>query len=300
MFTSQPSDLSFPKREGEGVEEDSPFDKEFQRLIEETERLALAEPLEPVEGVEHLEHLEHEEHEEHAEPQEDEGALFSAVDADDWEGALEILKAHPALSSFFVDVMFTPLMRAIRDGARDSEGHEHLLRRLLELSPDLSVASPVSQQNVLHTAAECGDMEALRLLLSTEEGKALVNSQAEAGMTPLMFAATNGHMDIIKALVDAGADVNAADHDQWSALWALADQGDAQAFQQLVEMGATIKGEDTSGNTILHVAALAGAAEIVKSILQSGQVDKEATNDAGLTAKQIAETYGHKDIADIL
>lgn len=278
MFTSEPRELTFPKRAAT-EEETNPADEELERLVEETETFASSQPADSARLQKEVE------------------ALAVTLQVGDWEGAQEILKKHPELLSRPLDGDCTPLLYALRIC---DQGREEMVKNLLGLGPDLSSASLSTRQNALHVAVECGDLAAVRLLLAAEGGRALVNSRAEAGMTPLMYAASGESMEVLRALLDAGAELDASDHDQWSAIWALADRGSAEGFKLLLEKGASLVGQDSAGNTILHVAAAGGDTEIIRMILQSGKIDKEVTNDEGMTAKEVAETAGQESVAAML
>ena len=58
------------------------------------------------------------------------------------------------------------------------------------------------------------------------------------GTRALMVAAAHGHKDTARALLDAGADVNAKDFTGWTALHAAAFKGDPEIVQLLLEHGA--------------------------------------------------------------
>ena len=58
------------------------------------------------------------------------------------------------------------------------------------------------------------------------------------GTRALMVAAAHGHKDTARALLDAGADVNAEDFTGWTALHAAAFNGDPEIVQLLLEHGA--------------------------------------------------------------
>jgi ankyrin repeat protein len=63
----------------------------------------------------------------------------------------------------------------------------------------------VPEQSLLSTACRYGNTEIVEYLLNI---KARVDDQDEYGSTPLHYASTHGHLDVIKLLVMYGADVN--------------------------------------------------------------------------------------------
>ncbi len=67
-------------------------------------------------------------------------------------------------------------------------------------------ARAFSEQTPLHWANFEGDhVEAARILL--EESSDVVDMGATDGFTPLGFASQEGHLEIVKVLLQAGADV---------------------------------------------------------------------------------------------
>lgn len=67
----------------------------------------------------------------------------------------------------------------------------------------------MSDLNNLIAAAQQGDLERANAIL--EADGSLVNQKDESGATPLHYAAFNGHRDMVRLLVDRGADVNSTD-----------------------------------------------------------------------------------------
>ena len=65
----------------------------------------------------------------------------------------------------------------------------------------------------MHWAAANGHVDAIKAL---KEAGADVSAQNNDGRTPMHLAAKNGHVDAIKALKEAGADVSAQDNDGWT------------------------------------------------------------------------------------
>lgn len=85
-------------------------------------------------------------------------------------------------------------------------------------------------------ASASGDTHKLMLLLET--GHNANESFPLVGTRPLMVAAANGHVDTVKALLDAGADANAEDWTGWTALHAGALNGDPAIVALLLTRGA--------------------------------------------------------------
>jgi ankyrin repeat protein len=97
----------------------------------------------------------------------------------------------------------------------------------------------------LHQAAAEGDTEEIKRLLQSDHRK-LIDVYDELSKTPLMCAAMNGHIEAVKLLLDAGADVNAHDVRRIgnTAINEVAGDGDFGMIELLLEAGAdpTIRG----------------------------------------------------------
>lgn len=74
--------------------------------------------------------------------------------------------------------------------------------------------------------------------------------------TALRAAAWGGHEDIVKALLQHGADVNRTDDEGRTALIAAAYMGHSEIVEHLLDFGAEIDHADNDGRTALSVAAL--------------------------------------------
>src|SRR5271157_1133937 len=91
-------------------------------------------------------------------------------------------------------------------------------------------------------AAEIGDVKTVRALI---KAGADVNARDKHGWTALMIATANGQTDVVETLIKAGADVNAVDEDSVTALMiaALNDHTDAvnvRTVNALIEAKADI------------------------------------------------------------
>ena len=92
------------------------------------------------------------------------------------------------------------------------------------------------------------------------------------------MAAQRGHVDILRAAIEHGADVGAADGFQRTALHVAADHNKAEAIGVLVEAGgACIEAPDTTGSTPLHISSGGFSLDAVTALLKNG-ADVNAQN----------------------
>jgi uncharacterized protein len=123
-----------------------------------------------------------------------EAAAFGRVDR-----LRELLATNPSAATGFSDDGFTPLHLAV------FAGQEETAQVLIEHGADVNVCStgPVAQVPPLGTAAFARSVQLARLLL---DAGAAVNGQGKGGFTALHTAAQNGDADLVRELLDRGAD----------------------------------------------------------------------------------------------
>ena len=112
----------------------------------------------------------------------------------------------------------------------------------------------------LHLAAAVGDVNLVKELL--EKG-ANPNAKDRFNQTPLHFAARHGHVEVVKLLLEYKADPNAKDKDSVTPLHAAASNGRVDVVKLLLEYGADPKVEDKDGDTPLDLARKRGHREVV-------------------------------------
>jgi ankyrin repeat protein len=107
------------------------------------------------------------------------------------------------------------------------------------------------------------------------------------GMTALSEALTCGHVDIAKALIEAGADVNAADGDGCRPLDVALLYAGRPGVKLLIERGAEVNYIADDGNTGLMAAAGFGDVTLVEMFLAAGADANVAREVDGLTVADI-------------
>jgi serine/threonine-protein phosphatase 6 regulatory ankyrin repeat subunit B len=81
-----------------------------------------------------------------------------------------------------------------------------------------------------------------------------LDDASDEGIPPLIAAASEGHVEIVKLLVAAKVDVNAKDKDGTTALMAASARGHVDAVIQLLEAGASVNEQNNDGHTALMFA----------------------------------------------
>ena len=116
-----------------------------------------------------------------------------------------------------------------------------------------------------------------------------VNSKE--GATLLSTASGNGHTEIVKLLLDAKADVNAARKiDGMTPLHTASANGHVETVKLLLGAQANVNAADTDGRTPLSMASLNGHTETVKLLLDA-RANVNAAKTNGMICETISEYY---------
>jgi uncharacterized protein len=201
--------------------------------------------------------------------------LFEAIEADDVEEVRRLVTENPSLAI-----------------ARDDHGVSALMRALYRMNLGLvdAVKDRVDELDVFE-AASFGDLDRLTTLLDAEP--ALVTGYSEDGFTPLHFAAFFGRPEAAALLLARGAEVDAFGRG-WmtgTALHSAVSRSRSDIVRSLLDAGADPNVRQTAGWTPLHAAAANGDLPSVEPLLEAG-ADPAATNEEGRSVLQMAEERG--------
>ena len=135
-------------------------------------------------------------------------------------------------------------------------------------SIDLCV-SDKKKTTVLKLMAERGHRDILRLLLTNPQAKKLLNVCGTSGDTPLISAAQQNHLPIVSALPQAGANVNARNKMNETALYWAIKNGNYSIAAALLDMNAdtTVQG----GQSVLWTATQSHKLSISELLIRRGE-----------------------------
>ncbi|XP_072490382.1 kinase D-interacting substrate of 220 kDa isoform X5 [Notamacropus eugenii] len=127
-----------------------------------------------------------------------------------------------------------------------------------------------------------------------------VDERNECGQTPLMLAAENGNLEIVKELLKNGANCNLEDVDNWTALISAAKEGHVAVVKELLKCNVNLEHKDMGGWTALMWACYKGRTEVVDLLLSKGANPNVTGLQYNVYPIIWAAGRGHADIVHLL
>ena len=174
-------------------------------------------------------------------------------------------------------------------------GNTAAILDLLKKGLDVNARDDQDGRTILMHATWFGHIDVMRILI--DKG-ADVNAKNKNGATALILAADKGNAEIVSFLIDKGADFNAKDKNG-TALILAADKGNAEIVSFLIDKGADINMKDSLGYTPLMKAVGRGHTSTMRILLDKGADVNTRTND-GYAALTYGAGSGHTDIVRVL
>jgi ankyrin repeat protein len=203
-------------------------------------------------------------------------ALLWAAHWDDRD-AIELLLRAGANVNAADDHGVTPLARACENAS------EPTVTRLLEAGANPNAAQ-TNGLTPLMTAARTGNHNVVKALLS--RGAHVNAATTTTHETALMWAVSERHADIVRTLVENGADVHPRPRQAFSPLIAAAANGDIESAKILISAGARVNDTASDGTHPLPYAIVVGQSAFAHFLLDQG-ADPNGAID-GVTALHAA------------
>jgi len=209
-----------------------------------------------------------------------EQALFDAVKAGNLDEVRRLVAGMPALAA-----------------ARDANGVSAILFATYHGRREVAAAlvemgAPVD----IFEASALGLVDRIGALL--HEDAARVSAYAQDGFYPLGLACFFGHVDAVRALIAADADVHATARNAFKVqpVHAAAASRNLDVLRAVLEAGGDPNVPQQQGFVPLHEAATNGNREMAELLVRHG-ANPRLANDAGKTSIDLATDNGHPDLA---
>ena len=209
--------------------------------------------------------------------------LFDAIKAGQVDEVRKLIQQDPSLAS-----------------ARDASGASVLLAAAYNMKPDvvnalLELGAPVD----IFEASVLGKVDRIREILATSPGR--VTEHAPDGFTPVALASFFAQPTAVRALIAAGADVNAAAKNplKVAALHAAVAGRNMDAIKAVLAAGADPNAQQQAGFRPMHEAGTNANRALAEVLLAHG-ADPTLPNDDGKSAIDFAREKGHAEFADWL
>lgn len=176
------------------------------------------------------------------------------------------------------------------DAAR--KNRVNAIRSLLQRGFDINAAEPERGETALMLALREKSLDVSAFLMTRADLD--LEQTARNGDNAMMIAAWTGNLAAVKALVDRGAQVNKPG---WTPLHYAAANGHLDVMRYLLEESAYIDAESPNRTTPLMMAAWLGHIYAVKLLLEEG-ADASLRNDKGMDVIDFARAGEHPDIVD--
>ena len=185
-------------------------------------------------------------------------------------------------------------------GARDMGGMSAVLTALYYQEPEIATllieyGAPLN----LFEASAAGRIDTVGEIL--DAAPAQVNAWAPDGFQPLGLACFFGHSGLVELLLARGAEVRSSSHNLLNVqpLHSAVAGQHLEIARLLLEAGADANARQGENFTPLHGAAQNGQIEMIQLLLVHG-ADPRAANDEGKTAFDIAHEAGHPQAAALV
>ncbi|NWY57319.1 ASB3 protein, partial [Chionis minor] len=184
-------------------------------------------------------------------------------------------------------------------GLAAREGNVKMLRKLIKKGYSIDV--PDNRGWVpIHEAAAHNSSECLRLLIRAAPSDDYINSKTFEGMCALHLSACHGSLESVRVLLEAGADPSEVTTEATTALFLAVENEHMDIVKLLLQYGANVEGPHSwSGWNSLHQASFQGCTEIMKILMEKG-ASKECEDDFGITPLFVAAQYGELESLRLL
>ncbi|KAJ7435622.1 ankyrin repeat domain-containing protein [Mycena latifolia] len=156
--------------------------------------------------------------------------------------------------------------------------------------------APEDMDAALCAASSNGHINLVQLLI---DAGAKINSEGDHYGHPLAAASKNGHELVVQLLIQNGADINAQSEAFGNALQAASQNGHELIVWLLIEKGADVNAQGGHYGTALQAASMCGHESVVRLLIEKGSNMNPQGGFCG-NALQAASQNGHELVVQLL
>ncbi|KAH9960208.1 ankyrin repeat-containing domain protein [Russula dissimulans] len=149
----------------------------------------------------------------------------------------------------------------------------------------------------LYYAVLCGFSQLTDYLISTHGED--VNARCGHGATPLHAAASMGHIESTRVLLDHGADVDSTNPIEEAPLAAAYENGHLDVMRLLIDHGANVDVPYSSG-LLSHSASFRGELDVIRLLVRHNADANAVSSCDNSTPLHCASSAGHAKVAEVL
>ena len=209
--------------------------------------------------------------------------LIEAVKAGDGDAVARVLRDNPAALQ-----------------TRDANGASPLLIAIYHQKHDIAkMLAEAKGQIDIFEASALGRVDHIKQLLREEP--ALASGYSPDGFPVVGLAAFFGHLEAVRTLIAAGANIHAAATNSFKvqAIHAAVASRNLEIVRTVLEAGADPNAAQQQGFRPIHEAGNNGNRDLAELLMRHG-ADPSLKNDDGKTAISLAREKGHADFAEWL
>ncbi len=148
-------------------------------------------------------------------------------------------------------------------------------------------AGAVAGINSLMSAVASNDLNGVKFF--AKAGRVLINQKNLGGATSLHLACREGNFEIVKVLIENGADVNVVDNEGWTPLMRAALAGNQNITALLLDQKAIASKTNLTGESAIIHAALSNCNECLNFMFE--KFDFIQNMDIRLLKEQLTEAF---------
>ncbi|XP_071041937.1 serine/threonine-protein phosphatase 6 regulatory ankyrin repeat subunit B-like [Parasteatoda tepidariorum] len=208
-----------------------------------------------------------------------------------YDDIVNILLNHGADVNFIFKLNFSPLHLAVFCG------HFDIIKLLLERGADFNKLNSENQRPV-DLAVFLGHLESAQIFFQKKIID--INEKIHGDSTLLNLAAECGHLDLVKFLINEGADLNVIGSFGSKPIHIAAYYGHLHIVKYFIQRDEKLLTDRGWANmSLLHYAAGEGQTEVVKYLIEKG-IDVNDECDDGFRPIHFAVKFNHEEVIKVL